>query len=350
MHLTHPVTRPTPSLHRLKAPWKLPAWVVIALVALLLAGCHPRPRLLRQLEITASEDSPQGLQIQFLGNTNLLLDDGETRILTDGFFSRPGTLKLIFGKVKPKEKRIRECLATAGITRLDAVIPVHSHYDHALDAPLVAKLTGATLIGSPSTLMIGEGGGLAAGQMLEAPLDSVLTIGKFNIRFLASRHWQYPAAKQRKKLLDQPIEHPLVPPASIYEYKEGISYTILIEHEGLRIAIQGSAGYLEDLIRDFDADLLFLSVAGLGAMDSAYNAGYQQQVVEALNPEVIVPIHWDAFTVPLKRRLKGPSLLVSTLSGSKLKQELAIVREHNPGRKIKVLPLWGRFGVRELTE
>lgn len=37
-------------------------------------------------------------------------------------------------------------LARLGVSRLAAVIPLHSHYDHAMDAPLVAARPGRVLL------------------------------------------------------------------------------------------------------------------------------------------------------------------------------------------------------------
>lgn len=313
-----------------------------------LNSCRPIPEQLRNLTLQTESVEAKGLQIQFLGNTNILLDDGETRILTDGFFSRPSASRLVLGKVKPNEKRIQYCLEKAGITELDAVIPVHSHYDHAMDAPTVAKMTGATLIGSSSTLMIGQGAGLNPAQMKLAPLDSVLTIGKFKLRFVVSRHWEYPSAKQCARLLDQEITAPLLAPASIYEFKEGISYTILVEHGTTSFAIHGSAGFKENSLIDCDVDIVFLSIAGLEAMDSVYNNAYQTHTIEALHPEVIVPIHWDDFTVPLRRGIKTTSRLTNLILGANLGEAIDIVRTNNPNRTMAFLPLWKRIPVASL--
>lgn len=329
-------------------------WVVdllaVALILFLLWNIRPRPTQLEALEFKGGTKSPTGLTVQFLGNTNILLDDGETRILTDGFFSRPSTYTVIFGEVSPDVSRIKDCLKQAKITDLDAVIPVHSHFDHAMDAPVVARLTGAQLIGSSSTLNIGRGLKLPEDQMMQAPLNKFISIGKFEIMFIASKHWTYPDPKQRKRLLNQSINAPLVPPASIYDYKEGISYSILIKHEGTKIAIQGSAGYKKNVIPDFDADIQFLAIAGIELMDDAYNLNYQKHVIDAVNPEVIVPIHWDDFTVPLEDGLKTTNLLVNLKFGSNLSEAFEIIESNNPDREIVVLPLWKRVSMKDLLK
>ena len=324
--------------------------LAVVVILLLLWNIRPRPTQLETLEFRGGTKSPTGLMVQFLGNTNILLDDGETRILTDGFFSRPSAFSLIFGEVSPNVPRIKDCLKQAGITDLDAVIPVHSHFDHAMDAPVVARLTGAKLIGSSSTLNIGRGLKLPEDQMMEAPLNKFIAIGKFEIMFIASNHWEYPNPEQRKRLLKQPIAAPLVPPASIYDYKEGISYTILIKHEGTTIAIQGSAGYKENVIPDFDADIQFLAIAGIELMEDDYNQKYQKHVVEAVNPEVIVPIHWDDFTVPLEDGLKTTNLLVNLKFGSSLSQAFDILESNNRNREIVVLPLWRKISMKTLLQ
>ncbi len=317
---------------------------------LALWNSRPIPDAMKDYLVKAVEIKQEGLQVQFLGNTNILLSDGKHSILTDGFFSRPAAHTVLLGKVAPKMERIKWALKRAGIDQLDAVIPVHSHYDHAMDAPAVAELTGAMLIGSSSTLQIGAGFPLGSDQMMLAPLDELLEIGDFKIRFLKSRHWQYPDAKMRDRLLDQDIETPLKTPASIYDYKEGISYSILIEHKQRKIAIQGSAGYVPNLIKDFDADLLFLAIAGIEVMDKNYQDDYQQYVIEALRPETIVPIHWDDMTVPLDRGLKTNNLLFNLKFGSDLEKAFAWLEEENPARKIALLSLWDRYSVKQLLE
>lgn len=329
---------------------------LILLTVLLLfisATIRPAPSALSNYLVKPSISIPSNeLTVQFLGNTNLLFSDGETHILTDGFFSRPSVMELLGEVVSPNKEVIAECLKKANITKLDALIPVHSHFDHAMDVGPVAEMTGATLIGSASTINIGKGYGLPADQMQIPPLNSPISIGKFKLTFIASRHWQYPDAELRAKLLDQAIENPIVTPASYLAYKEGISYTILIEHGATKFAIQGSAGYKKDAIPNFDADILFLSIAGLESMDETYNSDYQTHVIDAVKPAILVPIHWDDFTVPLSDGLQTQSLLLKWMQGGDLGKAFEIVEKNNlsKGREIKVLPLWEVVGMEELKK
>ncbi len=64
------------------------------------------------------------LRVTFLGVTTILLDDGKTRIMTDGFFSRPGLLKILRGKIAPDEERV--AFALSGGVRLEEPIKSRS--------------------------------------------------------------------------------------------------------------------------------------------------------------------------------------------------------------------------------
>jgi L-ascorbate metabolism protein UlaG (beta-lactamase superfamily) len=57
----------------------------------------------------------------------------------------------------------------------------HSHVDHVLDAPVVARLTGATLCGSPSTRRLQEGYDLAAEPFHELVPGEPVRFGEFTV-------------------------------------------------------------------------------------------------------------------------------------------------------------------------
>ena len=90
-----------------------------------------------------------------------------TAWITDGFFSRPGAWPTLSGRISPDGVAVAREFTRLGITRLAAVVPVHAHYDHALDAPLVAVRSGAQLIGSSSAIEAGRGFGLPEAALRE---------------------------------------------------------------------------------------------------------------------------------------------------------------------------------------
>jgi L-ascorbate metabolism protein UlaG (beta-lactamase superfamily) len=52
----------------------------------------------------ATADTP--LSVTWLGVATLLLDDGTSALMTDGFFSRPGFAAVAAGKVAPSAARV----------------------------------------------------------------------------------------------------------------------------------------------------------------------------------------------------------------------------------------------------
>src|ERR1700704_4717239 len=92
-----------------------------------------------------------GVLVTFLGVSTLLIQDGTTALMTDGFFTRPGLFHIMRSNIQPDAALIAQSLRRLGVTSLAAVVTVHSHYDHAFDSPVVAQHTGAMLVGSEST-------------------------------------------------------------------------------------------------------------------------------------------------------------------------------------------------------
>ena len=94
------------------------------------------------------------LHAQFFGVSSLLISDGKSNLLIDGFFSRPTLFELLFTKIKANKKRVNSALLKANINNLDAIFALHSHHDHAMDIPIISQLTNAPIFGSISTINI----------------------------------------------------------------------------------------------------------------------------------------------------------------------------------------------------
>src|SRR4051812_8027439 len=122
-----------------------------------------RPRLEGYADLFDVPQADGDLAVTFLGVASLLFDDGQHAVMTDGFFSRPSLLTVGLGRIRPDDDRIGSALARLGLdepggnTRLRAVVPVHTHFDHALDSAVVARRTGAELAGGLSATMVGRG-------------------------------------------------------------------------------------------------------------------------------------------------------------------------------------------------
>jgi L-ascorbate metabolism protein UlaG (beta-lactamase superfamily) len=320
--------------------------VALALLALsLLALCYGGMQLLRRPSLEAYDalvlpEAPASapLRVRYAGVATLLFDDGETAWMTDGFFSRPGLARTVSGKIAPDEREIDRGLERLHVSRLAAVVPVHSHYDHAMDAPLVARKTGALLVGSTSTLNIGRGAGLPEERMREVLPGDTLELGKFTLTFLASRHT--PTLLTSGKITET-IDAPLVPPARASAWHEGATWSILVEHRsGRRLLVQGSAGFIPGALADQRADTVFLGVGTLGNKSEDYRTMYWNEVVRAVGARRVIPIHWDDFWHPLGQQPQPLPLLLDDFG-----QTMTDLTERGARARVEVrlAPLFAAF-------
>lgn len=267
-------------------------------------------------ELAGSTNIPEGaVTVRFTGTSTLLFSDGQTRWMVDGWFSRPGPLRLALGKIGPDLEAIDYGLAKNQVDSLQAVIPMHSHYDHAMDAPEVARRTGAVLMGSESTANIARGWGLPEEQIVVFENRSPVEVGAFRITPIESRHFQFADAAVRERALGDPeITRPLLPPAGVFDYRLGKAYVLHVEHPGGSFVIVGSAGYQEGALQDLEADAIFLGIGGLGSQTEYYREAYWRETVEAVAASRVIPIHYDSLTGPISGPFKGPVMLMAFLS------------------------------------
>jgi L-ascorbate metabolism protein UlaG (beta-lactamase superfamily) len=315
--------------------------LLLALLVLVVVACawvvqrltdHPSLEPYAPLWLASAEPAPAGprVTVTFLGVTTLLISDGETSILTDGFFSRPGKLSAFLGRIAPDPERIARSLERAGIDQLAAVIPVHSHYDHAMDSPEVARRTGALLVGSESTANIARGVGFPEPRIRVVASGEAMRFGDFELTLLRSRHFPHGMAMGE-------ITQPLVPPARALEYLEGGSWSLLFAHPAGTLLVQGSAGWEPGALDGHHADVVLLGVGGLGTRDEAYMQEYWGAVVAAVAPRCVIPIHWDDFTLPLDAPLVPSPRMIDDF-GATMRFLAGKTASGSPA--LRLLPAW----------
>jgi L-ascorbate metabolism protein UlaG (beta-lactamase superfamily) len=252
-----------------------------------------RPEISRYADHFDVPPAREAFGITFLGVSSLLVEDGASAVLTDGFFSRPSLIKVVSGKVAPDGARIGSALVRAGIDRLAAVVPMHTHFDHAMDSAVVAQRTGAVLAGGESAANVGRGHGLHDDQIKVVTPDERLTFGAFRLTWIESDHCppdRFPGH----------ITRPVVPPVRASAYRCGEAWSILAEHTSGRTAlIQGSAGFVPGSLTGRRAEVAYLGVGQLGVQSEGYMRAYWAETVQAVGARRVVLIHWDDFFRPL---------------------------------------------------
>lgn len=279
----------------------------LLITALAAEGCHyasrPSSAAYPKLKPDVGKPAPGSIKVTFLGTATLLFSDGETSLMTDGFFTRPSLWELATEPVKPDASRIDRSLREAGVTTLAAILVAHSHYDHAMDSPSVAKRTGAVLVGSTSTANIGRGQGLPESAIRSVEGSEQLQFGQFNVRTYRALHAPEP-------VFPGDISAPLHMPANLSDFKEGGSRSYLISNDGVSLLVQASANFIPGAYKGVHADVVFLGTGLLGKQSETFVHDYWREVVLATGAKLVVPIHWDDFTIPAKSPELAPPLVL----------------------------------------
>jgi L-ascorbate metabolism protein UlaG (beta-lactamase superfamily) len=247
---------------------------------------------------TAEPGAP--LTVTWAGVTTLLIDDGSSAVMTDGFFSRPNLAEVGLRPLSSSAPRIDGCLARMAVDKLDAVTPVHTHFDHAMDSAVVAERTGARLVGGRSATLIGRGHGLADDRLVTVTPGQPVSAGAFDITLIEGSHCppdRFPGV----------IDVPVVPPVKVSAYKCGEAWSTLVHHRpsDRRLLVVGSAGYVRGALAGQRADVVYLGVGQLGLQPESYLVEYWAETVRTVGARRVVLIHWDDFFRPLHKPLRA---------------------------------------------
>ncbi len=245
-------------------------------------------------------DAGAPLSVTWLGVATLLISDRTSALMTDGFFSRPSLATVGLKRLEPSLERIIGCLERTRVRSLDAVIPVHTHYDHALDSAVVAARTDATLVGGESAANVGRGHGLPDDRIVVATSGEPMTFGGYDVTMIESQH----SPPDRAPGI---ISEPILPPARARAYKCGEAWSVLIHHKQTdrRLLVQGSAGFVEGALTGQQADVVYLGVGQLGVLPEQYMVDYWTEVVRSVAARRVVLIHWDDFFRPLTEPIRA---------------------------------------------
>jgi L-ascorbate metabolism protein UlaG (beta-lactamase superfamily) len=230
------------------------------------------------------------VNLRWLGTAGVELScDGQV-ILIDPYLSRTCKKDILFHALIPKREAIKRY--TDSIEgKVRAVIAGHTHFDHVLDIPALARCLDAPIFGSSSLDTLLSISGLPGKTTVCHPQERIILDSKIAISMIPSAHG---LALSRLLLLKGDINPRLTPPLRTHQYRLGAMFASQVEMGGLTFLHVGSAGYVEKELEDHRCDVLFLCVAGWRKWPE-----YPQRIIEMVRPSCVVPIHHDDFSAPL---------------------------------------------------
>lgn len=317
--------------------WLVPLLCILVVAAIAAGWLHHKwqerpPLSALAWPVAESSGQPPGgpaatVTVTWLGITTLLFDDGETQVLVDGTFSRPSLAEILLQRpIWSDAATINRALAEFRLNRLAAIVPAHSHFDHAMDAGLVANRTSAMVLGSESTANIARGAGVPVSQHQILADGESRQFGAFTITLLASRH--APVGPGDGGWFDGVIEEPLRQPARVKDWRTGTAWSVFVAHPAGTALVQGSAGFVEEALPADSADVVMLGIGGLSGLGRDYLQRYWEETVLRTGASSVYPVHYEDFTRPFGEVALFPPIVDDVVTTASWIDELAVEGDH----------------------
>lgn len=235
-------------------------------------------------------DLPAGLEIEWLGVSGYRLTHEGQTLFIDPYVSRVPLRSLVTRRPATPSPAALERFAKAP-GEVAGVLVGHTHFDHAVDAPAIAKRFGCRAYGSSSLVRLMALHGLAE-QAVEVEPYRRYELGPFTVSFTPSAHSKLLLGLAVPYDGELTCEH--LDGLSPAAYRCGQVWGITIDVAGVRFYHQGSANLVDDAVRERDVDVFLAGVAG-----RSFTADYWKRILPKLNPKAVVPTHYDNFFRPL---------------------------------------------------
>lgn len=253
-----------------------------------------------------AQGAQDSLRLTYLGAAGWEITDGRTTVIVDPYLTR---LK----DNTPNDRAVPEdtrpqinqgtiiasdtAVIDAHIKRADFILITHTHPDHALDMPYIARKTGATVIGTASTGNLARAFSVPDRQIKVVSGREDLAFAGLSVLVVPSVHGIFakPGPGAPPPRVQSVFTVTSVPPFRIGAYGEGGTLAYLLRFGGHQILIFGSMNYKEEELTGLRPD-----IAIIGAMPERANIDeYTPRLMRALgNPAVVLPTHWDRFNTP----------------------------------------------------
>lgn len=249
-------------------------------------------------EAVSPRYGPTGTGFRWLGVAGFeLTADGYT-LLVDPYLTRISFWQQWVGRPRPDR-----VLLETHLPRADAILITHAHVDHLLDAPEIARRTGAAIYGSTNVCQIAALHGLPPAQIVRLNAGDRLDLGPFAVQVFPARHMPVPGFGPK------PLKLGLGVPLRAIDYQMDAVYSFLIQASEVRMTCEASR---HCLLTDPGTRPDGAPQADLLLAYPHHNAAYFTALLRRVRPRAVLLTHWDDMWQPLSRPLRptfGPPWL-----------------------------------------
>ena len=247
---------------------------------------------------------PGQVKLTYLGNAGWEITDGRTVIIVDPFVTQFSSYPATGGPVRRSMDDILipdTATIERRIPRADYILVTHAHWDHVLDAPYLARKTGAVIVGNASVANLARASNVPDSALIAVRGGEDYEFGTFSLRVIPSLH----SAILHKRYFTTRIGIGDIPrtiklPARRGDYmQDGGTMMYLLRIGGQQILIMGGTNYIEREVEGLRPTIALIGAikGGIGGYDEIYD--YIGRLMRALgNPRTVLPTHLDAYGDP----------------------------------------------------
>lgn len=265
---------------------------------------HPWPLLALLLAMLPLSSRAQSIEMTYLGTAGWIINDGDVVVLIDPYITRakygggghPDDARPDYarGDIVPSDETLIDRIIDGIGAPVDFILVHHSHFDHLADVPYIARKTGASVIGTETSMMILKAYGIPEEQLYAVGGGEDYQFDNFSVRVIPSIH----SALNEKhyhdtRRYDRSTE--LKAPLPVDEFIEGGSLQFLARFAGHEVLTAGSMNFLERELEGIHPDILLAGING--SRLGLYN--YDERLLRVTGyPPIVIPTHWDNFRLP----------------------------------------------------
>ncbi len=245
------------------------------------------------------------LRLTHFGAAGWAISDGRSTILLDPYLSRIRFKGRKYGPTDatevPDDRRaivhmddippIEKATIDARVPEADYILLSHSHFNHCMDMPYIARRTGAVVIGTESTVNVATNGGVPEDQTIVVKGGEDFAFEGFSLRIIPSLH----SPLSCKLYRDFGTVPSRLEPLRLDDYVEGETLAYLLRFAGRQILMFGSMNFIEHEVEGLRPDIALIASAPPRLDIHDYTA----RLLRCIGcPPIVIATHWDDQGLP----------------------------------------------------